>query len=167
MNSIITPTQMRLHEERKQRLAKVRQIAIQRQIEKRQAEEDRKQALKRLQREHAVSRNALWIVRMKRLAGEREIFAMEMISAKPLPYPTMMQIVKEVAEKHGVTVLDLMSNRRFKKITTARQEFCYRARYETPRSLPEIGRFLGGKDHTTILHAVKRHAERIANGDAI
>ena len=48
------------------------------------------------------------------------------------------------------------SNRRTRQVVRPRQIAMYLAKIMTPRSLPEIGRRFGGKDHTTVLHAVRK-----------
>ncbi|MHB2169929.1 helix-turn-helix domain-containing protein [Alsobacter sp. R-9] len=73
-------------------------------------------------------------------------------------------ILEEVAEKHGLRVRDMQSASRLRHLVNARQEASYRLRHECGLSLPAIGRLLGGRDHTTILWAVKRHAAAIAEG---
>lgn len=72
--------------------------------------------------------------------------------------PRLKDIMEEVAEKHGIGVLDVKSKRRSSHLVKARQEFFYRARMETMQSLPAIAAFCGGRDHTTALHGVKKHA---------
>lgn len=74
--------------------------------------------------------------------------------------PGWRQIVNEVAAKHGVSFIDIISERRPRYIVLARQEAMYRLYNETTLSFPDIGRRLGGKDHTTVLHGVTRHCER-------
>lgn len=71
------------------------------------------------------------------------------------------RIVREVADKYGITVLDLVSERRQKLLCTARHEAAYRLRHETTWSTPRIGGFLGGRDHTSILNSIKQHAKRV------
>jgi hypothetical protein len=56
---------------------------------------------------------------------------------------------------------DLLSQRRFKEILRARGVAIYLSRYLTLKSLPEIGRFFGGRDHATVLHSVRRVDERM------
>ena len=75
------------------------------------------------------------------------------------------EIAKEVSAEFGVSVLDLYSHRRTRKVCLPRQIIMWRARYETTRCLPEIGRALGGRDHTTVLHAVKKIDALIASGE--
>ncbi len=65
-------------------------------------------------------------------------------------------IQKIVARQFNVTRNDLLSNRRTRVIVRPRQVAMYLAKIMTPRSLPEIGRRFGGRDHTTVLHAVRK-----------
>jgi len=79
-----------------------------------------------------------------------------------IPPITVAEIAKQTAERYGVTINDLKSARRGHRLVCARQEAMWRARNETPHSLPCIGRFLGGKDHTTVIYGIRKHNERIA-----
>lgn len=74
--------------------------------------------------------------------------------------PGWRQIVNEVADKHGVSFIDIISNRRFHRIVVARQEAMYRLSIETKMASSEIGRHLGNKHHTTVLFGVICHCER-------
>ena len=65
-------------------------------------------------------------------------------------------IQKIVARQFNVSKNDLLSNRRTRVIVRPRQIAMYLAKVMTPRSLPEIGRRFGGRDHTTVLHAVRK-----------
>lgn len=76
--------------------------------------------------------------------------------------PSMAQIAREVAEKHGITVDDLKGKSLLKRIYLARHEAMARMRDETDNSSTSIGRFLGGRDHTTVLAGVKAHKAREA-----
>jgi chromosomal replication initiation ATPase DnaA len=70
----------------------------------------------------------------------------------------MSDIIAQTSAKYGVSVIDMKSARRTRyALTQARFEACWRARRETLLSLPQIGRFLGNRDHTTVLHAVKQY----------
>ena len=71
----------------------------------------------------------------------------------------LKHILIGVCVKYGLTRAEVKSKRRTRNLIPARQEFCYRAVMETPASMPQIGRFLGGRDHTTVLHAARRHAD--------
>ncbi len=68
---------------------------------------------------------------------------------------TIDDIQKKVAEHYNVKLADMMSPRRQRVIARPRQVAMYLAKVLTTRSLPEIGRKFGGRDHTTVLHAVR------------
>lgn len=74
------------------------------------------------------------------------------------------KIVREVSEQHAVSIEDMASERRSTRFVLARQEAFYRLRHETSWSLARIGRFLGDRDHTTVIHAVKRHQSKLEAG---
>lgn len=65
-------------------------------------------------------------------------------------------IQRVVARHYNVSKTELLSNRRTRTIVKPRQVAMYLAKVMTPRSLPEIGRRFGGRDHTTVLHAVRK-----------
>ncbi len=65
-------------------------------------------------------------------------------------------IQRIVARHYNVSKTELLSNRRTRTIVKPRQVAMYLAKMLTPRSLPEIGRRFGGRDHTTVLHAVRK-----------
>lgn len=69
-------------------------------------------------------------------------------------------IALEVATKHRVTLQEIKGPQRNAYIVLARHELFWRMAHETTLSLPEIGRKLGGRDHTTVIHGMRRHAER-------
>jgi chromosomal replication initiator protein len=72
---------------------------------------------------------------------------------------TIDEIQKKVAEYFSVRVSDMHSPRRARTVARPRQIAMYLSKQLTPRSLPEIGRKFGGRDHTTVLHAVKKIEE--------
>lgn len=65
-------------------------------------------------------------------------------------------IQKVVARFYKVSRADLLSSRRAQTVVRPRQVAMYLSKTLTPRSLPEIGRRFGGRDHTTVLHAVRK-----------
>lgn len=69
------------------------------------------------------------------------------------------EIQRVVARHYNVSKQDLLSNRRTRSIVRPRQVAMYLAKMMTLRSLPEIGRRFGGRDHTTVLHAVRKIEE--------
>jgi len=65
-------------------------------------------------------------------------------------------IQKLVASHFNVSRGDILSARRTASVVRPRQIAMYLSKLLTPRSLPEIGRLFGGRDHTTVLHAVRK-----------
>ena len=65
-------------------------------------------------------------------------------------------IQRIVARHYNVSKTELLSDRRTRTIVKPRQVAMYLSKVMTPRSLPEIGRRFGGRDHTTVLHAVRK-----------
>lgn len=74
-------------------------------------------------------------------------------------------IQKRVACHYNVSRADLLSSRRTAAVVMPRQIAMYLAKSLTLRSLPEIGRRFGGRDHTTVLHAVRK-IDNLCNNDA-
>jgi chromosomal replication initiator protein len=72
---------------------------------------------------------------------------------------TIEEIQKRVAEHYNIRLTDMSSPRRARAVARPRQVAMYLAKQLTSRSLPEIGRRFGGRDHTTVMHAVSRVAE--------
>lgn len=70
-------------------------------------------------------------------------------------------IQRVVARHYNVSRQELVSNRRTRVIVKPRQIAMYLSKTLTPRSFPEIGRRFGGRDHTTVLHAVRKIEELI------
>ena len=64
-----------------------------------------------------------------------------------------------VADHFKIKVADMYSKRRPAHIAYARQVAMYFAKELTQKSFPEIGEAFGGRDHTTVMHAVKKVAE--------
>ncbi|MBF0394618.1 MAG: chromosomal replication initiator protein DnaA, partial [Alphaproteobacteria bacterium] len=72
---------------------------------------------------------------------------------------TIEEIQKKVAEHFNIRVAEMGSARRARQVARPRQVAMYLAKQLTSRSLPEIGRKFGGRDHTTVMHAVKKIEE--------
>ena len=68
---------------------------------------------------------------------------------------TIQQIFDAVTNYYNVRLSDLQSKRRYKSIAFPRQVCMFLARRHTRYSLEEIGGYFGGRDHTTVLHAVR------------
>ena len=72
---------------------------------------------------------------------------------------TIEEIQKRVAEHFNIKLTEMHSARRARAVARPRQVAMYLAKQLTSRSLPEIGRKFGGRDHTTVMHAVKKVEE--------
>lgn len=68
-------------------------------------------------------------------------------------------IIEDVCRKHGCTLGELYGGQRSAWLVRARHEAFFRLSKETTLSLPQIGHLMGSKDHTTVLHGARRHAE--------
>ena len=79
---------------------------------------------------------------------------------------TIDEIQKKVAERFQIRMADMSSARRSRAVARPRQVAMYLAKQLTSRSLPEIGRAFGGRDHTTVMHAVKRVEELMQSDSA-
>lgn len=78
----------------------------------------------------------------------------------PSSMPRWKVIATEVAAKHKVRFSDMLSIRRTRAAVAARQEAFWRCREETSMSLPQIGRMFGGRDHTTVMHGIRKYEMR-------
>jgi len=72
---------------------------------------------------------------------------------------TIHEIQKKVSDHYSIKMTDMASPRRARNIARPRQVAMYLAKHLTSRSLPEIGRHFGNRDHTTVMHAVSRITE--------
>ncbi len=79
---------------------------------------------------------------------------------------TIEEIQKKVAEHFNIRMADMVSSRKQRVIARPRQIAMYLAKRLTSRSLPEIGRKFGGRDHTTVMHAVRKVEELMAQDPA-
>lgn len=77
------------------------------------------------------------------------------------PVIKLARIIGVVAKYYGLTITDLKSARRTAGVVRPRQVAMYLCRTMTIRSLPEIGRHLGGRDHTTVKHGVEKISDLI------
>jgi chromosomal replication initiation ATPase DnaA len=74
---------------------------------------------------------------------------------------SVAEIQRAICGHFGITLTDMLSRRRDHKVMIPRQIAMYFCRHLTRRSLPEIGRMFGDKDHSTVHHAVRRTEQRI------
>ena len=69
---------------------------------------------------------------------------------------TIDEIQRQVADYYNLRLAEMLSERRARNIARPRQVAMYLSKQFTARSLPEIGRKFGGRDHTTVMHAVRK-----------
>lgn len=81
--------------------------------------------------------------------------------------PKVEDIIRAVCHEFGVSKIDLIGCRRNREIVRPRQVAMYLAKKVTGRSLPEIGRRMGGRDHTTALAAIRRIEELVKTDAAL
>ena len=82
----------------------------------------------------------------------------------PIPiFPPIIDIQLAVAKFYGTELNDLLSSRRTAAIVKRRQIAMFLARKLTSRSMPEIGRRFGNRDHTTVLHAINKISGLVAH----
>lgn len=95
---------------------------------------------------------------IKLILAQRRIANLTALPKDVLPIRfTAREIVHAIAEKHELTYRDLLSEIRSRPFVRARQEACYEIARLTHLSLPAIGKAMGGRDHTTIMHAIRAH----------
>ncbi len=99
--------------------------------------------------------------------SERGIGAAAVLNAAlPVPdhyEPPIARIKRKTAEHYRIPAIEMVSARRARKVARPRQVAMYLAKKLTPKSLPEIGRSFGNRDHTTVIHAVRTVAQLIAD----
>jgi chromosomal replication initiator protein len=78
---------------------------------------------------------------------------------------TIDEIQRKVSDHYNIRMTDMHSARRARNVARPRQVAMYLAKQLTARSLPEIGRKFGGRDHTTVMHAVRK-IEELMTDDA-
>lgn len=83
-----------------------------------------------------------------------EMATPEPIEIKPI---TIRDIQVEVCRIFNVALIDILSERKSREVTIPRQLCMVLARVLTLHSLPAIGRHMGGRDHTTVYHAIKKY----------
>jgi chromosomal replication initiator protein len=96
-----------------------------------------------------------------------EVAIRDLIRAREPKRVRVEEILKLVSAHFNVTRADLLSSRRTASVVRPRQIAMYLSKTLTLRSLPEIGRRFGGRDHTTVLHAVRKVESLIGNDPAL
>lgn len=83
--------------------------------------------------------------------------------AMPERRTRVREIIAAVAAEYGVPASAIVGNSRLSVVTVPRQEAMRRAK-DAGLSLSQIGRLMGGRDHSTVMHGIKRARERLSNG---
>lgn len=108
-----------------------------------------------------IARLELAIDRLRaRLADLKE----PLPEAEPIVF--IKDIIRVVCREIGVSRAEMLADRRQKSIVNARHIVFWLAKTLTARSLPEIGRLAGNRDHTTVLHGIRR-IERLRHEDEV
>ncbi|MEP9351725.1 chromosomal replication initiator protein DnaA [Xanthobacter sp. KR7-225] len=113
------------------------------------------------------------LLAFNQLTGEPVTLEMAENAVKDLVRPSdpkrvrIDDILRVVAKHYNVSRADLLSQRRTANVVKPRQIAMYLAKVLTLRSLPEIGRRFGGRDHTTVLHAVRKIDGLVATDRAL
>lgn len=89
------------------------------------------------------------------------------VADAPRRPPSLNEIMRAVAEEYRVSVMDIVSARRTGKLVFPRHIAMLLARRLTHLSMPQIGRFMGNRDHTTILHGVRSIEQKLASDPAL
>lgn len=85
----------------------------------------------------------------------------DLVFERAEPVVRVDDIQRIVAKKFNITQQDMVSKRRTRAIARPRQIAMYLCKALTPRSLPEIGKLFGGRDHTTVIYAIRKIQELI------
>ena len=81
--------------------------------------------------------------------------------------PAIQSIIDTVTQYYDIKLTDLLSKRRHKSIALPRQVCMWLARRHTRFSLEEIGGYFGGRDHTTVMHAVRQITSKRENDPSL
>ncbi len=112
-----------------------------------------------------ISAHSILMNEMPQLSNIRKILSdILAVSSKPL---NIQDIKKVVAEKWNVTISEIDGDRKHKEIVIPRQVAMYITKSLTSKSLPEIGKNFGGRDHATVIYAVKKVKEMMITNPAL
>jgi len=119
-----------------------------------------------------TARDILLVSTQQLLAEQIEAIPPKPVSIKPIdeayemsfkrtPVWIARSMLLEVAQQTGLTIQEVIGQQRNPNVVAARHYLMWRLRRETTWSLPEIGRFLGGRDHTTVIHGIRKWEQRL------
>jgi len=107
-----------------------------------------------------------WVERQKKIEiPNKEPWFCIVAEIKPIPPVTVREIIAAVAYEYELTPNDILSDRRLASVVRARQVAMYLTKEMTGFSFPALGRQFGYRDHTTVLHGVRK-IERLLTIDA-
>lgn len=92
--------------------------------------------------------------------SEAAVAAYRVVEVRPASEASIASIIRRVAAAHGLTPRDLMCDSRHPRLVAARHEAMFEAARATRASYPVIGRVFGGRDHSTVISAIRKHARR-------
>lgn len=156
--AIATPSQLNDHMLRKKRLERLASAAVPDTAPPVVREPDKPKTGRELIEE--------WAERQKQDQAKEPWFSIvEEIEPKQGGRPRIADIIAATAEHFGVLRADILSARRTANLARPRQVVYYLAKKLTLKSLPEIGRHVGKRDHTSALHGIRK-IERLRQTDA-
>ena len=103
-----------------------------------------------------------WVMKVANPSEARSITDFQTMALRHLERVAPDLPVSRICRATGVTRGELLSDRRNKEVVFARQAVFYWSQRLTKMSLPEIGRRMGGRDHTTVLHGSRVYPEKRA-----
>lgn len=134
--------------------------------------EDKRPLRDKLHTAHMLRRQKLWSARPPLLAlpkpqaDTRPKWQTPKLVETVKP-PQLVKIQHAVCKAYGVSMPQLVGHERKADVVRPRQVAMYLSRTLTPRSLPEIARRFGGRDHTTVMHAVRRIEDLYGKDDKL
>lgn len=156
----LTPTQAKIGRAHRERWAKINAKSVtDKPIQLRPAKSDEAPEAKRVLPEVPPTDYAAYFARQEAInpIPKPVWFSIEEEIGTPQPRRVKIEeIQRAVAERYGVSRGDLLSSRRTANVVRPRQVAMYLSKKLTLRSLPEIGRRFGGRDHTTVLFGVRK-----------
>jgi chromosomal replication initiator protein len=169
MNQAVSPLALELHRAHVARQANYAAISISSQektnlrlIARSESRREREEAAKRLRAEIAHRESFIHEAARAFVCG----VALAMNPNAFLSKIKVRHIQETVARHFGVKMSDMVSDSRFANVVEPRQVAMYLAKVTTQRSLPDIGMRFGGRDHSTVFHAVRKIAARMAVDDS-
>jgi chromosomal replication initiation ATPase DnaA len=168
MNQFVSPFALDLHRAHVARQANYAAISISSQekmnlrlIARSEERREREEAAKRLRAEIAHREFLIHEAARAFVCGVA-------LAMNPNAFRSKIKVghIQEVVARHfNVKLSDMCSARRTANVVEPRQVAMYLAKVMTPRSMPDIGRRFGDRDHTTVLHAVRKITARMAVDD--